>query len=90
MNLGVHEYWYICRGCGLQSTYLFEPHCPTCLDEEPCIEVDLLPLAALAHNLAIAGALCASFELAIDSCSTSCEHWYGASDWRPGCGKAAP
>ena len=52
--------------------------------------ISIAMLATLVHNLAIAAGLCASFDLAIDSCATSCEHWYGASDWRPGCGKAAP
>jgi hypothetical protein len=51
------------------------------------LEVDLLLLATLAHNLGIAAALCKAWRLGY--------HYDGAvfgspKHWRPGCGEVAP
>lgn len=52
--------------------------------------IDLSPLATLAHNLAIAGGLCAAFELGRQFCWRAMVGLPAAEDWRPGSGRAAP
>lgn len=60
-------------------------HCHEC-DGAGEIAIDLSDLATLAHNLAIAAALCASFEMGRDAGPDRHQAWKTAW-WRPGCGK---
>ena len=56
-----------------------------CIMSPPSSQRDWL--LTLAANLRIGAALCASFDAAVESCFTYCEHWYGPDGWKPGCGR---
>jgi hypothetical protein len=88
----------ICLGCKRRINLLIDGY--RCLDCpfffcRPCAEYhfDRTPLDRLAHNFAIAGALCRAFDLGNHDGqnyvteSEGCRPAY--PDWKPGCGRSA-
>jgi hypothetical protein len=71
VRLEVHEFWYVCRGCGR-------------VDGDPML-VDMLTLGVLAHNLAIAGGLCESFDRGSTYRMRAMIGLPADEDWKPGC-----
>jgi hypothetical protein len=65
--MGNKRYLYVCRGCRRLDFELLEPHCPTCGNDDSALTIDVQRLSCLAHNLAIAGGLCAAFQQGIES-----------------------
>lgn len=78
-----------CRCCKGTSQGFGTLRCDCC-NGDGCYEVDDPSLATLAHNLAVAGGLCASFNL---GCRYADDLWdvdAHSRRWRPGCRRPAP